>query len=109
MVVVEDVLRTELMLRNVIKAEDWKEILRDISWVYAEDNNLVELKQNEILSNRIEALNSMSNLVGTYFSSEWAMKNVMKMTDDDIKEMKEAIAEDNKNNSSNDPFSDDDL
>ncbi len=109
MLVVEDVLRTELMLRNVIKAEDWKEILRDISWIYAEDNNLVELKQNEILSNRIEALNSMSNLVGTYFSSEWAMKNVMKMTDDDIKEMKEAIAEDNKNNSSNDPFSDDDL
>lgn len=85
--VVEDVLKTELVLRKVISMEDWPGIKRDIQWIYAEDNNFVEMKKTEILEARIGTLNSVSSMIGEMFSQRWALSNIMHMTDDEIESL----------------------
>lgn len=90
--VVEDVLKTELQLRKVIKTDqDWKDLKRDIVWLYSEDNNFVELKQNEILNNKIDTLTNVNPFLGNLFSREWALKTIMKMTDAEIIDQQEQI------------------
>lgn len=90
--IVEDVLKTELELRKVIGSEtDWKNLKRDLIWVYSEDNNFVELKQNEILNNKIDTLGAVNPFLGQLFSREWAMKNIMKFTEAEIAEQQEQI------------------
>lgn len=88
--VIEDVLRTQLELKNIITAGDnnqWREIKRAITWIFAEDNQFVELKQIEILNNRINALQAIDNYTDTYFSKEWVQKNLLRMNDAEIKEL----------------------
>ena len=90
--VVEDVLKTELQLRKIIKTDqDWKDLKRDIIWIYSEDNNFVELKQNEILNNKIDTLTNVNPFLGSLFSRDWALKNIMKMTEAEINEQQEQI------------------
>ena len=91
--VVEDVLKTELVLRKVISMEDWPGIKRDIQWIYAEDNNFVEMKKTEILEARIGTLNSVSSMIGEMFSQRWALSNIMHMTDDEIETLLGEVAD----------------
>ena len=93
MIVVEDVLMTELVLRNIISQDEWKAIKRDFRWVFAEDNDLVELKQNDILNGQIEMLNTIEPYIGKYFSPEWALQRALKFTDADIDKQQKKIEE----------------
>jgi len=77
----EDLLRTQLILKNIITESDWEAIKRSIVWVYAEDNNFVQWKESEVLNSKIESMVAIDQLVGKYFDREWALRNVMKMTD----------------------------
>ena len=56
---------------------------------YLRDNHFAELKNMEIMRERIQSLNDINDYVGEdgYFSKEWVMKNVLQFTDDDIKQM----------------------
>ena len=89
LVVVEDVLRTELVLRGVIKDKEWKQLKKDIVWIFAEDNQFVQLKQSEILQNKLNIMQQVDSMVERYFSDEWAMRNIMQFTDAEIKELKQ--------------------
>lgn len=91
MMMFEDILKTQLILKKIITERDWDEIRRFIQWRFTEDNNFVEIKENEILNNRIEMLSQVDPFVGKYFTEEWVMKNVLKMTDDEIQKMKSEI------------------
>lgn len=86
-VLIEDVFRTELVLRGVIKDSEWKHIKRDFIWVFAEDNQFVQLKQSEILQNKLNTMQQIDGMVDRYFSREWALKEVMQFTDAEIQEM----------------------
>ena len=92
----EDLLKTQLLLKNIITLEDWDEIRDEIIWIYAEDNSFVEFKESEILNNRIATLATVDAFVGKYFSRQWVLKNVMKMTDKEMDELDESIVEDQK-------------
>lgn len=81
-VLFEDILRTQLLLRKVISEEDWDRVRESIQWIYAEDNNFVQWKQAEILNSQIETLAAIDTLVGKYFSKKWALKNVMNKSDE---------------------------
>lgn len=87
----EDILRTQLLLKNIITEADWADIKDEMFWVYAEDNNFVEFKESETLNNRINTLAQIDPFVGKYFSREWALQTVMKMTDKEIAEMDKQI------------------
>lgn len=80
----EDLLKTQLILKNIIKEEDWEAIRRSIFWTYAEDNAFVEYKESEIINNRINLLDACDKYVGKYFTVDWVRKNVLRQTDIEI-------------------------
>lgn len=93
----EDLLRTQLILKNIITESDWEVIKRSIVWLFAEDNNFVQWKEAEVLNSKIETMVSIDPLVGKYFDRTWALKNVMKITDEnEIKDIIDAATEDGK-------------
>ena len=80
-------LRTQLILRGVMKKEDWDSISQDISFKFKTESYFHELKETEMLKERMEILRDMDDVVGKYYSVEWVRKNVLKQTDEEIKEM----------------------
>ena len=92
-VVFEDLLKTQLILKKVIVDSDWEDIKQSLVWVYAEDNNFVEFKEAEILSGQLETLERMDQFVGKYFTKEYALKTAMKMSDDVIEKMLDDVEE----------------
>lgn len=81
------ILKKQLLLKNIIAEEDWEDIKSDIFVDYMKDNHFTELKESEILRERISTLDQISQYVGTYFTQEWVMKNVLQMSDEEIKDM----------------------
>lgn len=80
-----DALRVQLLLKGIIKQSEWQDIEESISVDYIEDNYFSELKEAEIIKERIETLNIMDEFVGKYYSSNWVRKNILHQTDEDIK------------------------
>tara|TARA_B100001778_G_scaffold64668_1_gene50628 strand:+ start:870 stop:2387 length:1518 start_codon:yes stop_codon:yes gene_type:complete len=80
-------LKTQLMLKGIITEEDWDDMKNDIVIDYIKDNHFTELKESELLRERLQTLDQASQYIGTYFSKEWIMKNVLKLTDDDIESL----------------------
>jgi len=85
------ILKKQLLLKNLITEQDWENWKNNIQVDYQRDNHFTELKNAEILQNRMNTLDQVSQYVGEYFSREWVMKNVMMMNDDDINEMKQQV------------------
>ena len=90
-VIFNDLLRTQLILTGVIAEEEWKSMSEHIQFDFLQDNNFTELKNAELLKERLEMLSQVENYVGTYFSKEWIKKNVLHLTDDEISEMQKQM------------------
>lgn len=84
-------LRVQLILKGIITPEDWDFIRSKITVNYLRDNHFSELKEAEILSNRIAMVNEIMPLVGRFFSSDYVRRNVLKQTDEDIERTQEEI------------------
>jgi hypothetical protein len=89
-----EALRVQLVAKNIIRAEEWEDLRQDMEFVYDMDNHFAELKDNEILLQRIQMLQQMDPYIGKYYSSNWVKKNVLQLTEDEIKEMDSEIQED---------------
>ena len=83
----DDLLRVQLVLKNICTDEEWKEFKEDIWYDFKKDNNFDELKEAELLNTRLDILTKMDPFVGKYYSIEWIRKNVLQQTDDDIEEI----------------------
>ena len=90
-VIFNDLLKTQLILTGVIAEEEWKSMSEHIQFDFLQDNNFTELKNAELLKERLEMLSQVENYVGTYFSKEWIKKNVLHLTDDEIGEMQKQM------------------
>ena len=88
----QDLLRTQLLLKGVITIEDWDAIAQKISYSFLQDGFFSELKESEILRERIALANEMQNYVGKYFSSEYIRRKILKMNDRDIEQNDDQIA-----------------
>ena len=88
-----DILKKQLILKGVITEEDWNSWKNDIIVDYARDNHFTELKDAELLREKIQTLDQIGNYVGEFFSKEWIQKNVLHMSDEDIEDMKKQIAD----------------
>ena len=82
-----DALRVQLIAKNIIKPEEWDEIKQDIRYDFVEDNHYSELKDSEVLLQRVNMLAQLDPFVGKYYSLEWVRKNVLQLKDDDIKDI----------------------
>jgi len=87
----DKLLERQLILKGIITPEDWAEIQNKIRYDFMEDNHFEELKQSEILNNRIQTLRDMDEYVGQYYSKIWVWKNVLQMTEDEIEDMIQEI------------------
>jgi hypothetical protein len=86
-----DLLRIQLILKGIINEEDWFEIKDDIDYIWTIDSHFSELKNNEIIRERFEILQTMEEYIGKFISKEWVQKNILKQTDEDIKQMQKQI------------------
>ena len=82
-----DALRVQLIAKNIIRPEEWDDMAQHIRFDYQRDNNFAELKEADIMNSRLGLLQVIDPYVGKYFSVEWIRKNVLKQTEDDIKQM----------------------
>lgn len=89
----DDLLRVQLVLKKVCTEEEWQIIKEDIWYDFFKDNNFNELKEAELIANRIQTLNFVDPYVGRYYSKEWVQKNILQLTDEDIEEMEAQMAQ----------------
>jgi hypothetical protein len=90
----KDALRVQLITKQIIRAEEWETTFRDIKFRFQKDNNFSELKEAEVLSNRIALLQTADNYIGKYFSISWVRKNILQQSEEEIKQMDKEIQED---------------
>ena len=74
------------MLKGIITEEDWKEWKNDLLIDYVRDNHFTELKDQELLKERLQTMDMVQQYVGEYYSKEWVMKNVLMLSDEEIDE-----------------------
>ena len=96
-----EALKRQLILKKIIIPSDWKEMREGLNIEYSRDNYYAELKDSEILKDRIETVQMMDEYIGLFWSKAWVRRNVLKLTDEDIKQ----INKDNKK----DPLKPDDI
>jgi len=86
-----EILKKQLIMKAIITEDDWKEWQQDIVVDFVRDNHFSELKDAELLQNRLQTLDTMQQYVGEFFSKEYVMKNVLQLDDNDIEDMKKQI------------------
>ena len=86
-----DILKTQLILKGVITLEDWSNIKEHIQYDFLQDGHFAELKEAELLKDRLEVLQTVESYVGTFFSKKWIQKNVLSMTEAEIDNMQDEI------------------
>ena len=86
-----DVLKTQLLLKGIIAPDDWQEIQEHIQYDFLQDGHFAELKDAELLRERVEMLDAVQSYVGTFFSKEYVLKKVLRMNDAEIDQMQDQI------------------
>ena len=81
-----DLLRTQLILKNIITPEDWEAMSEHIQFDYLYDNHFAELKESELLTERLNMVSMAEPYVGRYFSQDYLRRKVLRQTDEEIVE-----------------------
>jgi hypothetical protein len=84
-------LRVQCVLKGICTAEEFDAFKQYIHYSFIQDNNFEELKEAELMTNRLTLLASVDPYTGRYFSQAWIQRNVLRLTDDEIKEMQSEI------------------
>ena len=87
-----DMLKTQLLLKNVITADDWSGMSEHIQFDYIYDNHFTELKNSELFQERMANLSQAEPYIGKYFSQDYLRREVLHQTDDEIVEQDKLIA-----------------
>ena len=82
-----DILKTQLILKGVISPEDWEDMKEHIQYDYLFDNHFNELKEIEMMNQRMMTVTQMDPFVGKYFSVEYVRRHILGQKDSDFKEI----------------------
>jgi len=88
------ILKKQLVLKNIITQQDWEDWKNDIIVDYVKDNAFTELKEADLWRERFGLMTEATQFVNEYVSKEWIWKNIMRLSDEDIEEMKKQMEED---------------
>jgi len=91
--VFQDILKTQLVLKGIITIEDWQKIKEHIQYDYLKDGYFAELKNAEMLRERLSLANEVSPYIGKFYSVEYVRKYVLRQSDEDIIEIDSQIAD----------------
>ena len=86
-----DMLRTQLLLTNVITPEDWEVMSEHIQYDFVADNYFSELKEQEIMNERMALVAQMDPFAGKYFSLEYMRRQILRQTDEEFNEIQEQM------------------
>ena len=87
-----NLLKTQLQLKGIIDQDDWDEIAQAIKIDFRRDNHFTELKDFEVLKERLTMADTIGDKLGKYYSTSWVRKNILRQSAEDIKLMDEEIA-----------------
>ena len=93
------ILERQLILKGIITPDEWDEIKQNIRFKFSQDNYYAELKESEVLRDRIAILRDVDDYVGKYYSHEWIRRKVLHQSDEEIEEINDQIADE-----ANDPL-----
>ena len=91
-VLFDDLLEIHLSLKGITTRKEWQEMKQEIYFDYVEDNHFSELKETEIMTERLRLLGDIDSYVGKYFSEQWVRSNVLRMTEEEIKAIEKQIS-----------------
>jgi hypothetical protein len=85
------ILKKQLVLKGICTDEDWENWKNDITVDYIRDNHFTELRDMEVLRERLQTLDMVQQYVGEYYSKEWIQKNILMLSDEDVENMRKEI------------------
>jgi hypothetical protein len=86
-------LRVQCVLKGICTADEWDQFKEHVYYNFIKDNNFAELKDAELMRERLSLLSAVDPYTGRYFSQAWIQRNVLRLSDDNIKEMQKEIDE----------------
>jgi len=86
-----EALGTQLILKGICTTEEWKEWKEVLIYDFKKDNNFTELREAELLQNRLQMVGLVDPYIGKYFSHNFIKKKILQMTDDEIEKMQKEI------------------
>lgn len=89
----DELLARQLALKGICTLEEWADFKQYIHYDFLKDNNFKELKEAELIQNRISTLNLIDGYVGRYFSKKWVQEKVLRLSEKEIIDMEEEINE----------------
>ena len=98
-----DMLKTQLVLKNIVTPEDWSQMEDHIQYDFLYDNQFAELKETEMIQGRLGNLAQIEPYIGKYYSTEFVRKRILRQTDQEIEEIDMQIEEEIKNGILPDP------
>ena len=100
-----DMLKTQLILKNIVTPEDWDKISDHIQYDFLYDNQFAELKESELMNDRLGTLATIEPYIGKYFSVDYVRRKVLRQTDVEIIEIDKQIEKEIKDGIIPDPNS----
>lgn len=98
-----DLLKTQLILKNIVTLEDWEVLSDHIQFDYVYDNHFSDLKKNELMNDKLGVVAAMDPYLGRYFSAEYVRREILGQTDSEIKEIDAQIKKEIKDGIIPDP------
>ena len=86
-----DMLRTQLILKNIITPEDWESMSDHIQYDFLYDNHFAELKEAELTTERVNLAQLVEPYVGKYYSNDYVRRNILRQSDQEIQEQDKLI------------------
>ena len=87
-----DLLKTQLVLKGIISIEEWDVLQQQITYSFLQDGFFAELKNSEIMRERVNLVREVEPYIGKYFSNEYVRTNILRQTDLDIEKQDKQIA-----------------
>ena len=87
-------LRVQLILKGVMSEDDWEKITPDIRWSWNKDSYFSELKETEIMKERLDLLAQVDEYIGRYYSADWIRRNILKQSEEEIKKLDSEMKDD---------------
>jgi hypothetical protein len=81
-----DILKTQLILKNIITPEDWESMSEHIQYDFLYDNHFSELKEAELLTERLNLVATAEPYIGKYYSQDYVRRKILRQTDEEIVE-----------------------
>ena len=92
----DQAMRVQCVLKGICTAEEWLEFRENIHYDFIKDNNFSELKDAELMKERLSLLSEIDTYTGRYFSHAWIQREVLRLTDDEIDKMDVEIDQEKK-------------